>query len=83
VNTSQSLFNRKYQRGNPTGYAGVLEYNGRWRSRIMAYGKEVRLGCFDSLDEAIEARRLGEEKYFGEFGFFASRKHEINRNNLL
>lgn len=27
-------------------------------------GKQVRLGAYDTIEEAAEARRLGEDKYF-------------------
>lgn len=83
VDTHQSLFNRKYQRNNPSGCAGVHKYKNKWKARIMAYGIEEKLGCFDNLQDAILARKLAEERRFGDFGFFASRGHKINQNNLL
>jgi len=73
VNISQSHANRSAMTGNPSGYAGVNKQGNKWKARLRVEGKEINLGTFDELSEAIEARRNGELKYYGEFSFFASR----------
>lgn len=40
---------------------------GRYRARIRFRGKLYSLGTFASLDEAVKARKQGEEEIFGSF----------------
>lgn len=41
--------------------------NGKFRARIMVNGKEINLGRFIDINDAIKARREAEIKYFGEY----------------
>lgn len=41
--------------------------NGKFRARIMVHGKEINLGRFVDINDAIKARREAEIKYFGEY----------------
>lgn len=43
--------------------------SGRWFAEITAYKKYHWLGTYDTKEEAIEARKKGEEKYFGEYAY--------------
>ena len=36
----------------------------KYRARIMVCGKNINLGCFSKLEDAIKARKEAEEKYF-------------------
>lgn len=55
-------------KNNNTGVTGVSSTpNGKYRARIMVNRKEIRLGTFDTLEEAAQARRKGEDKYFGPY----------------
>ena len=49
---------------NKTGYTGISLVNGKYRVRIQLHGKSHHLGYFNTLEEAIKARKLAEEKYF-------------------
>lgn len=51
---------------NKSGYAGVSwrKDSNRWRAQITVNGKAIGLGCFESLDDAIKARKAAEDKYF-------------------
>lgn len=60
MNTKETK-NRKLPKGIS------LTKHGRYRARIMFNRKEIRLGNFIKLDDAIEARKKAELKYFGEF----------------
>ena len=54
---------------NMSGVRGVYldRRTGRYRARIKFQGKYYNLGYYATLEEAVEARREGEEKYFGTF----------------
>lgn len=58
--------NRGIYKTNTSGHKG-LTWNkklNKWRVRITANGIEIHLGVFDQLDDALEARRIAEEKYW-------------------
>ena len=49
---------------NKTGVMGVnLTSRGKFRARIIVYGKETALGCYSTLEEAAAARKEAEIKY--------------------
>jgi len=54
---------------NLSGYRGVYfdSKRGLYRARIKFQGKMHNLGTFTSLEDAVKARKLGEEKYFEAF----------------
>jgi hypothetical protein len=54
---------------NKSGYIGVYwnKNRNKWRASIFANFKHISLGSFESIEDAIEARKEAEEKYFGEF----------------
>ena len=61
--------NLTLKKNNSSGVAGVgqIKATGKWRARIMIYGKEINLGFYEEFDQAVAARREGEKKYFKEF----------------
>ena len=42
---------------------------GKYRARIMKDGKEINLGHYETLEDAIFARYVGEKKYFCGFRY--------------
>ena len=66
----QNAFNHKVFVNNTSGISGVNKRNNKWNAEIMHSYRHYSLGCFDTKDEAITARKQAEAKYFGEF------KHE-------
>lgn len=63
--------NKRFERNPRSGYTGI-RYNSKTESyyvRIMVNKKEISLGAYKSIEEAIEARKKGEEKYFGNFKY--------------
>lgn len=67
-NNQQNCRNSKVSKNNTTGVLGVsLRPSGRYRARIMVDRKEICLGTYDTIEEAKNARKKGEEKYFKEF----------------
>ena len=54
---------------NTSGARGVY-YNSKskkWRARLRFKGKTYNLGSYKSFDDAVKARKNGEEKIYGEF----------------
>jgi hypothetical protein len=63
---STNGMNRTKQINNKSGIKGVSWYKNKWHMEIKVKGKRVR-ERFDTLEEAIEARRLKAHELFGEF----------------
>ena len=69
VTQQQNAFNRAIQTNNTSGHKGVslVKRNNKWLARIGFNGKRIVLGTFDSYEEAVEARKIAEIKYYGEY----------------
>lgn len=64
----QNSMNTQVSRNNKLGVKGVsMTAFGKYRARIMLNGIEIRLGNFETLDKAIQARKKAECDYFGEY----------------
>lgn len=63
--------NKNFQRNPLSGYTGIRHNpkTGSYYVRIMVNKKEISLGAYKDIKEAIKARKEGEEKYFGEFKY--------------
>lgn len=57
---------RKLPRNNTSGYIGVgwNKLNKKWDAQIKTNKKVFYLGSFEKIEDAIEARKNGEKKYF-------------------
>jgi hypothetical protein len=55
------------RKNNTSGYKGVHRYRDRWGSKIVVEGREIRLGSYDTPEEASEAYQAAASRYFGEF----------------
>lgn len=66
---AQNGFNNKTYITNNSGYPGVgwHKKSNKWRARIQVHGRQIYLGIFDSLEDAIYARQQAEIEYFGEY----------------
>lgn len=62
--------NKKIHKNNNSGITGVGFDNQRnkFRARIMANGKQIDLGRFNTLPDAIIARKQGEQEYWNKSG---------------
>lgn len=68
--TSQNMMNRPKSPRNTSGHKGVHWSSDRdkWTAVIKLPDKRLkRVGDFDTVEEAAEARRAAEEQYYGEF----------------
>lgn len=58
------FYKNKTQKNNKTGYTGISRINNKYRVRIQVNHKPKHLGYFNNLQDAIQARKAAEEKYF-------------------
>lgn len=77
---SQNSMNQKKRSVNTSGITGVswFERDQNWRVQIMVNRKNIHIGYFDNLQDAIKARKEAEIKYFGEYRYDAHNSTEQN-----
>lgn len=68
----QNQMNQPLQRNNTSGVSGVGWYapKNKYRARIKVGQRDVHLGYYTSFEEAVQARNVGMECMFGEFGIY-------------
>lgn len=68
VTQAINVRNTRIRKTNKTGVVGVYLYRtlNKWRVRIQKNYITINIGVFNSFNEAVEARKLAELKYFGE-----------------
>ena len=68
ANHSQNQVNTP-DRPSASGLRGVREVTktGRWMARVYLNGKEIRVGTFDTMEQASIAYRAKMRELFGEF----------------
>jgi len=66
----QNQCNQPLQKNNTSGITGVSYYKprGKYRARIKVGQRNIHLGYYKLLDEAIQARNIGTACMFGEYG---------------
>ena len=64
---SQNMWNRKAHVTSKTGVLGVCRAGSKWRAQMYFNRQSVLRKDFDTLEEAVAARRAAERKYFGKF----------------
>ncbi len=67
VTHKQNHQNRSKSSNNTSGHPGVYWHKriSKWVAQIKHNQKNIYLGCFSILEEAIAARKAGELKYWG------------------
>lgn len=72
--TQENVRNARRSKNNTSGHTGVSYRPKRksYRAYIMVDRKQIGLGHYPTLEEAIAARKKGERKYFGEFAYLGS-----------
>ena len=58
----ESILSKTLFRSNTSGYRGVSQRNGRWQAYITYARKMKRLGSYDTVEEALAARKQAEEQ---------------------
>ena len=83
---SQNNMNKTLQRNNTSGTTGVYfkKNANKWIASITINKKEIIIGRFDNIEDAIAARKEAEEKYFGEYRYTGqSFLYSVRYNNLI
>lgn len=67
----KNMANQKTSKANTSGYKGVYwsKEKGKWYSKIGYKNKNIHLGYFSNIDDAIKAREEAEIKYFGKYRY--------------
>ena len=67
VSRKQNLQNSGKSSANTSGHTGVSwnKQNSKWQAVIMHNYKNIHLGCYNTIEEALSARKAGELKYWG------------------
>lgn len=65
----QNSRNRSVNCTNLLGIKGVQQRGNSYRAYITVDGRNISLGTFKTLDRAVDARKIAEAKYFGEFAY--------------
>ena len=70
VTHQQNQINQPLQRNNTSGVSGVSYYppRGKYRARIKIGQHDIHLGYYQTFEEAVQARNVGMECMFGEYG---------------
>jgi hypothetical protein len=79
---SQNNINKPMRTANTSGAVGV-DWNKRrskWRARISINNKEICLGYFENFNDAVEARKQAEEKYFGRWSYNNSQTQQNSKS---
>lgn len=72
---NENCMNHSLNSNNTSGVAGVNWHkaSSKWMARIKSNYKTIYLGLYDNFEDAVEARKIAEEKYFGKFSYDNSR----------
>ena len=82
-NHQETMMNHKKPINNTSGCTGVRWHKRDeiWEAYITVNFKQIYLGRFENYNDAVKARKEAEEKYFGEWSYDNSQKHEISKTN--
>jgi len=71
VNKAQNEMNKGLRSNNTSGVTGVYwdKSMKKWNPKIGFKGKNIHLGYFDDIEDAIKERKEAEIKYFGEYRY--------------
>jgi hypothetical protein len=67
---SENQWNSRMPKNNTSGHKGV-SWNGKWikwRAYVYVGNRQIHLGCFDDIDDAVQAATIGRAAHHGCFG---------------
>ena len=83
--TDKNMMNASLRKDNKSGVTGVYYHKlgNFWVSEIWVNQQKIYLGSYIDKQDAINARREAEEKYFGEWSYKNSTGKYNNESDLL
>ena len=71
VNNQQNQCNTVVAKDNTSGHKGVYWHkkHNKWEALITYNNKQIYLGLYDDIEDAIRVRQQAEIKYFGEYRY--------------
>ena len=68
VSHAINIRNHNRHKHNTSGHNGVCWHkaSGKWDARITVKDKQIHLGLYDTIKDAVEARRQGEIEHWGK-----------------
>ena len=71
ANRSKNSMNKGLRSDNTSGITGVCwnRRNSKWKAYICVNGKQINLGHYTILENAVQVRKDAEKKYFGEYRY--------------
>lgn len=66
LSVSYAGFGRRKNKNSGTGITGVSTWQDRYRAYITVDRKQIHLGTFKKLEDAVKARKNAEKHYFSE-----------------
>ena len=79
---SKNCLNRNIGKNNTSGATGVKKNGDKWVAVIGIENKKIKLGSFDTFEEAKKARAEAELLYFGEYSALLSRDGKYEPKTL-
>ena len=76
VTIRENILNTSKRKDNTSGVTGVCwdKAKEKWMARIHDNGKDIFLGYFTDINEAITVRQNAENQYYGEYSYNNSRE---------
>lgn len=73
----KNSFNRGLYKNNTSGTTGVFwnDRMNKWTAQIKHNYKNIILGYYDNIEDAIDVRKQAEEELFGEYSYDNSQKY--------
>lgn len=69
VTSQENAMNRKMQSNNKSGFTGVHRHQNKWIATIGLNRVKIQLGSYDDIEDAFNARKEAEKKYFGDYSY--------------
>ena len=83
VTSRENVINASVSKNNTSGFIGVSyrKDKGKFRAYIMINKKQITLGHYSNLEDAVKARLQGEKEYFGID--FAPQRHLFKKYGII
>lgn len=83
TNIRQSMDDTVISKHAVSGYVGVQPKRGKWQAILQYKGKVYRLGIYEEIEDAIEARRKAKEKVMEDAAYLEHIYDELHKDEPL